>query len=180
MSGFAEVLKHGLIADSKYFDYCTYTAFEQLKWEKVVEGSVSIKGDIVAQDPNEKGVRKLLNFGHTVGHALESLRLEQGQPILHGYGVIAGMIIESKISFDQGLINDHYFNKIVDALDKLYERLPIAASDIPVMIEKMQNDKKNHTSDINFTLLEGIGKGLFNQTASAESITSAIKWYAGL
>lgn len=177
MSGFAEVLKHGLIADSKYFDYCTYTDFDKLKWEKVVEGSVKIKGDIVAQDPNEKGVRKLLNFGHTIGHAIESLRLEQGSPILHGFGVIAGMIIETRISHQHGLINDHYFEKIVSALDKLYGRITISRNEIPALLEKMRNDKKNNNDQINFTLLEGIGKGIFNQSATEEEITSAIEWY---
>ncbi|CAG5076845.1 3-dehydroquinate synthase [Parvicella tangerina] len=178
MSGFAEVLKHGLVADSKYFDYCTYTPFEELKWEKIVEGSVRIKGEIVAEDPFEKGRRKLLNFGHTIGHALESLRLEQGNPILHGFGVVAGMLVETKISFDKGLINDHYFNKIVNALDQLYDRITITSNDIPFMIERMKNDKKNHNDSINFTLLEGIGKGIFNQSASEEEIQRAIQWYS--
>ena len=177
MSGFAEVLKHGLIADSKYFDYCTYTDFDKLKWEKVVEGSVQIKGEIVAQDPEEKGMRKLLNFGHTIGHALESQRLEQGQPILHGFGVIAGMIIETRISFQKGMINEHYCKKIVTALDKLYDRLEISEQDIQPMIERMKNDKKNHNDEINFTLLESIGKGVFNQTATVEEIQDSIKWY---
>lgn len=177
MSGFAEVLKHGLIADSKYFDYCTYTDFDKLKWEKVVEGSIKIKGEIVAQDPHEKGLRKLLNFGHTIGHSIESLRLEQGNPILHGFGVVAGMIIESRISHERGMINDHYFEKIVAALDKLYSRIPIDKDEIPLLIEKMRNDKKNNTDEINFTLLEGIGKGIHDQTASAEEIATAIEWY---
>lgn len=177
MSGFAEVLKHGLIADSKYFDYCTYTDFDKLKWEKVVEGSVKIKGDIVAQDPHEKGMRKLLNFGHTIGHAIESHRLDQGKPILHGFGVIAGMIIETRLSYNKGLVNEHYFNKIVDALDKLYNRIQIIPEDILPMLDRMKNDKKNHNDEINFTLLESIGKGVFNQTATPEEITDAISWY---
>ncbi len=178
MSGFAEVLKHGLIVDSKYFDYCTYTEFDQLKWEKVVEGSVRIKGEIVAQDPTEKGMRKLLNFGHTIGHALESHRLEQGSPILHGFGVVAGMLMETKISFDKELINAHYFEKIVNALDKLYERISISTDDVEPMLERMKNDKKNHDENINFTLLEGLGKGIFNQSATEEEIRAAIQWYS--
>ncbi|MCB9195614.1 MAG: 3-dehydroquinate synthase [Flavobacteriales bacterium] len=178
LSGFAEVLKHGLIADSKYFDYCTYTEFEKLNWEKVVEGSIRIKGEIVAQDPLERGPRKLLNFGHTIGHALESLRLEQGEPILHGFGVISGMIIETKISFDRGLINEHYFTKVINALDKLYKRVEIIPEDIPQMLERMRNDKKNNSDQINFTLLESIGKGVFNQTAKDVEIEAAIRWYS--
>lgn len=178
LSGFAEVLKHGLIADSKYFDYCTYTEFEKLNWEKVVEGSIRIKGEIVAHDPLERGPRKLLNFGHTIGHALESLRLEQGEPILHGFGVISGMMIETKISFDRGLINEHYFTKVINALDKLYKRVEIIPEDIPQMLERMRNDKKNNSDQINFTLLESIGKGVFNQTAKDVEIEAAIRWYS--
>lgn len=177
LSGFAEVIKHGLIADSKYFDYCTYTTFDKLKWEKIVEGSVRIKGDIVAKDPKEKAERKLLNFGHTIGHAIESTKLEQGQPVLHGFAVVAGMIMESKLSFDKGLINDHYFNKIVQTLDQIYQRLSFQRSDIPTFINRMKNDKKNHDDNINFTLLEGIGKGIFNQTASEEEIEKVLNWY---
>lgn len=177
MSGFAEVLKHGLIADSKYFDYCTYTDFDKLKWEKVVQGSIRIKEGIVVQDPNEKGTRKLLNFGHTIGHAIESLRLEQGKPVLHGFAVVAGMLIETKIAFEKEMINEHYFTKITNALDKLYERITISDQEIPLFIDKMKNDKKNNNDQINFTLLDGLGSAIYDQTASDEEIKMAIKWY---
>lgn len=177
MSGFAEVLKHGLIADSKYFDYCTYTDFDKLKWEKVVQGSIRIKEGIVVQDPNEKGTRKLLNFGHTIGHAIESLRLEQGKPVLHGFAVVAGMLIETKIAFEKGMINEHYFTKITNALDKLYERITISDQEIPLFIDKMKNDKKNNNDQINFTLLDGLGSAIYDQTASDKEIKMAIKWY---
>lgn len=177
MSGFAEVLKHGLIADSKYFDYCTYTDFDKLKWEKVVQGSIRIKEHIVSQDPYEKGLRKLLNFGHTVGHALESVRLEKGAPILHGFAVVAGMLIEAKMAFEKEMINEHYFTKLTNALDKLYERITISDEEIPLFIDKMKNDKKNNDNQINFTLLNGLGSGIHDQTASNEEIIAAIKWY---
>lgn len=177
MSGFAEVIKHGLIADSKYFDYCTYTNFDQLNWTKVIEGSIRIKGDIVKRDPREKGERKLLNFGHTIGHAIETMKLSSGEPILHGYGVAAGMIIESKISHSLELINDHYFSKIEASIDRLFPRVKMGNQDIERLLENMKHDKKNNSEAINFTLLEGIGKGIYDQQIDANIVKNALEWY---
>lgn len=179
LSGFAEVIKHGLIADEKYWRYCVGTPYAELKWSKVVKGSIEIKGGIVERDPEEKGERRLLNFGHTIGHAIESLRLEQQKPIHHGFVVAAGMIMEAHISMQKGLLNQVSFDKIVSKIDVLFKRIAVAQHEIPSLLEKMLNDKKNTSAEINFTLLKEIGEGIFNQTASKEEIGKAIEFYIG-
>lgn len=178
LSGFAEVIKHGLIADEKYWRYCIGTPYAELKWSKVVKGSIEIKGGIVERDPEEKGERKLLNFGHTIGHAIESLRLEK-KPILHGYGVAAGMIMEAHISLQKGLLNEDSFNKIQDKINGLFPKIAFSNAEFPALLDIMKNDKKNNSNEINFTLLEEIGKGIFNQTASKDEIIKAMEFYIG-
>ena len=177
LSGFAEVVKHGLVADEKYWRYCTGTPYEELKWTKVVNGSIDIKGGIVARDPEEKGERKLLNFGHTIGHAIESLRLEQGKPILHGFGVAAGMIMEANISMQKGLLSKESYEKIEQKINSLFPKIKFLKSEFPELLEIMKNDKKNNSDEINFTLLEEIGKGIVNQSASKEEIEKAMGSY---
>ena len=174
LSGFAEVVKHGLINDKKYFDYCTSTPFENLDWNKVVKGSVAIKSNIVKADPEERGVRKFLNFGHTIGHAIESHYLEIGNPILHGFAVAKGMILEAKLSVEAGLLSEDEFLHIESTLTNLFPKIAVKENDISSIIQKMKNDKKNHSDAINFTFLQSIGKAVYNQTASEESIAKIL------
>lgn len=178
LSGFAEVIKHGLIADEKYWRYCLGTPYTELKWNKVVKGSIEIKSGIVSRDPEEQGERKLLNFGHTIGHAIESLRLEQ-KPILHGFGVAAGMIMEAHISMQKGLLTEESFKKIQEKISTLFPKVVISKTEVPALLDIMKNDKKNNSDEINFTLLEEIGKGVFNQTASTDEIRKSLEYYIG-
>jgi 3-dehydroquinate synthase len=174
LSGFAEVIKHGLINDQKYYEYCTSTPFEKLDWNKVVKGSVSIKSNIVKADPEEKGIRKFLNFGHTIGHAIESYHLEKGTPILHGFAVAKGMVVEAYLSVQAGLLSESEFKQIENTLTQLFPKVSIAENEIPGLIQKMKNDKKNQSDTINFTFLQSIGKAMYNQTASEDLIAKAL------
>ena len=97
-SGFAEVVKHALIADKNLWNKLSSTPFENLVWEEIIAISVQIKNKIVREDPWENGERKKLNFGHTFGHAIESYYLEKGTPILHGEAVFMGIILETDLS----------------------------------------------------------------------------------
>jgi len=180
VSGFAEVLKHGLITDKKYWDYCTETTWEDLDWKKVVEGSIDIKSKIVNEDPFEKGVRRLLNFGHTIGHAIESTFLENLNPLLHGYAVAAGMICEAHLSFQKDMLSEEDLNSIVKVLNEIYPKIVLDKEDTKALLPKMKNDKKNISDEINFSLLNGIGKATYNCTASAEQISTAISYYKAL
>lgn len=180
IAGFAEVLKHGLIDDVDYWQYCSTTSFENLDWEKVIAKSIAIKSIIVAKDPDEKGERKLLNFGHTVGHAIESLYLENVMPILHGNAIAIGMICESFISFKNNLLNEKELQVISDRLIRIFPKVDIQTHQFRDIITRMKNDKKNNSSEINFTLLERIGNGIPNQSSNMSYILASLEYYTGL
>jgi 3-dehydroquinate synthase len=106
LSGFAEVIKHYLIADKKGFKNLAAKKTLPVDWNKIIVHSVKIKSKITESDPNEKGMRKALNFGHTIGHAIESTFLQDGVSTLpHGEAVAAGMICESFLSSEKKLLD---------------------------------------------------------------------------
>lgn len=179
LSGFAEVLKHGLIADSNYWNDCTQVNFDSLNWNEIIKKSISIKEQIVLSDPLEKGDRKKLNFGHTIGHAVESYFLSKNTPILHGYAVAAGMLCESYIALKKGVLSKEAFDLIELNLLKIYEKLSFNIDAFAEMIEYMKQDKKNNDASINLTLLMGIGNAFINQSANENEIRDAFNFYCG-
>ena len=173
LSGYAEMLKHGLISDEESWAELLRFDLDDLDFNKLgtlVAKSVAVKERIVEADPTERGLRKALNLGHTAGHALESLAMEEGRTVLHGYAVAWGLICElylsavlldfpkDKLRQTVQFIKEHYGNFTFDC--KKYERL----------FEFMKHDKKNEGDNINFTLLGGIGDIRINQQASKEDI----------
>jgi 3-dehydroquinate synthase len=179
ISGFGEMIKHGLIADKTYFEKVTSKQpadFSQEELIDLIARSCEIKKEIVENDETEKGNRKLLNFGHTIGHAVESLSLETEASLLHGEAVSIGMIAEAKISALQNLISEEDVQKIEEALNKT--GLPTSTSNLQTntVLEKMQTDKKNERGQINFTLLSSIGSAVINQHVSDETTVQAIEF----
>lgn len=171
LSGFAEIIKHGLIANRKYFQMVTMKKPEDFSHEelvKIISDSCEIKAQIIQNDETETGERKLLNFGHTVGHAIEALSLATENPLLHGEAVSIGMIAEAKISQLLNMITENDMQLIKNSLENA--NLPtslrdheVAKQSITNIINKMQSDKKNERTKINFTLLSTIGKAVINQ-----------------
>lgn len=180
ISGFAEVLKHGLIKDKEYWKYCTETEFEKLDWDNVIFNSIRIKKTVVENDPNEKGERKLLNFGHTIGHAIETFMMNKSTPILHGEAVAVGMICESYISSKTTSLPQVDLEETTKEILRLFPKVKLEKASFNDLIQLMKNDKKNTSEDINFTLLKTIGEGVFNQHCSTELIKEALSYYIGL
>lgn len=175
-SGYAEMLKHGLISTVEawaallQFDLA---APDYALLGRLLAESVQVKEDIVAQDPLEQGLRKALNLGHTVGHAIESLLLER-QPILHGYAVAYGLVAELYLcSVQRGFPTDR-LRQTVAYIRRYYGTPNITCDDYPQLVELMHHDKKNTGTDINVTLLSDIGKIEINQIASDEAIRQAL------
>jgi 3-dehydroquinate synthase len=137
---------------------------------------VKVKQRIVEEDPTEKGIRKALNLGHTVGHAFEALAMKR-RPILHGYAVAYGMVCELYLSVMKTGFPTDKMRQTVNYISSHYGRMPIACDDYPELIELMTHDKKNTAGSINFTLLGDIGDIRINQMASAEEITEALDFY---
>jgi 3-dehydroquinate synthase len=182
LSGYAEMLKHGLINDDvKHLAELLNFDFEHIdysKLQRLVGHSVSIKEGIVAIDPHEKGARKALNFGHTVGHAFESFALYKGKPVLHGYAVAWGMVCELYLSAAKMDFPKDKLHQITDFIRHHYGSLVITCDDYDRLYKYMTHDKKNvYARGINFTLLHDVGDIRINQTANRETINSMLDFY---
>lgn len=176
-SGYAEMLKHDLISDNKHWAELVGFKLAQpdlAQLQRMVAESIKVKERIVTEDPHEHGIRKALNLGHTVGHALESFAMKHGRPVLHGYAVAYGMVCELYLSARKtGFPTDKMHQTVRFILDH-YGRLPYTCYDYPELLELMRHDKKNTSGIINFTLLGGIGDIRINQTATKEEIEEAL------
>lgn len=179
LSGYAEALKHALIKDANYWKALKKGMLSDANnWTNLITSSINIKNDIVLVDPTEKNERKLLNFGHTIGHAIESYALKNDNMLLlHGEAVAVGMLCEAYISNQVMGLSDKEFNEIEDTINKFYSHFDFDAADFHSLIELMRNDKKNNGGEINFTLISEIGKGHINQHVDIEHILNALTYY---
>lgn len=176
-SGYAEMLKHGLISDNKHWAELVGFNLAQpdlAQLQRMVAESIKVKERIVTEDPHEHGIRKALNLGHTVGHALESFAMKHGRPVLHGYAVAYGMVCELYLSARKTDFPTDKMHQTVRFILDHYGRLPYTCDDYPELLELMRHDKKNTLGIINFTLLGGIGDIRINQTATKEEIEEAL------
>ena len=177
-AGYAEVLKHWLVADAEAFDKNRRLGWLTDDWEPIIRESVALKQRIVAADPLEAGPRKLLNFGHTVGHALESYLLGQpGREVLHGEAVAVGLICESWLSVQRGLLEASELDKIETFVLSVFEKVNFVALETAAMAEFAAQDKKNAAGVINCTLLQGVGHGVYNQPVSLAELAESLHYY---
>jgi 3-dehydroquinate synthase len=178
ISAFGEIIKQGVISGREYFDLVTKREpeeFSEKELLKIIKQSVKIKSVVVKKDPEEKNFRKVLNFGHTIGHAVESLSLKTDQPLLHGEAVAIGMVSESRLSQLMGLLSKKDLEAIEKGINKagLPTRIKnFSAGDIFLTIF---SDKKNISKKIFWSLPERIGKVNINVEAPKELIIKAIK-----
>lgn len=181
LSGFAEMLKHGLIYDANYWNTLkNITDFTTVNLDELIKQSIEIKNTIVLEDLTENGIRKSLNFGHTLGHAIESYCLENETitTLLHGEAIAIGMILESFISKEKKLLSENDYQEIKYYLKEIYTKMEFSEAAIPKIIELLKFDKKNEFGNIQFALIEGIGKSKINETCTNEIIYKAFEDYA--
>ncbi len=179
-SGYAEMLKHGLISTEAMLS--ELLSFDLARPDlnllsRMLADSVAVKERIVEQDPHERGIRKALNVGHTVGHAMETWAMRRGKPILHGYAVAFGMVAELYLSTVKAGFPIDKMRQTVSFIRENYGTLPIVCDDYEELIELMTHDKKNVANEINFTLLNSIGGIKINQTASESEIREALDFF---
>lgn len=177
ISGFAEMLKHGLIADQLHWK--NLIELKEITPENIapyIKDSMLIKQNIVEQDFYEKNSRKILNFGHTIGHAVESLYLKAGNPISHGEAVAIGMICEARLSFVENIISEEVSNAIISNIKRYFQHRAVIFNNNEIFA-LMINDKKNKNSKIQFSLVDKIGSCLYNRECSKENILDAIDYY---
>ena len=177
-SGFAEIIKHCLIRDEKEWSAIRQQSFEELDLSKLIAHSVAIKEAVVLEDPKEAGLRKILNFGHTLGHAIETYLLDKGKrKILHGEAIAIGMIVEAFISHQRDLISLQELEEIESYLFENYGRVKLHTEEISKIIALTAQDKKNKGKEIRFSLLTGIGDCGYDIPVSASEMKKAIQYY---
>ena len=176
-SGFAEIIKHGLIYDLNYWKEIRMNLFSEItNWQYLIKKSVFLKADVIEKDPYESGLRKILNFGHTLGHGIESWYLDTEKDLLHGEAIAAGMIMEAKIALDLGLIKEKYFKEVVNYIDQVFDRITLFPP-FDKIKSLLRQDKKNHGSTIMFSLINGPGSCLFDIKVNDTQIEDAINFY---
>lgn len=177
-SGFAEIIKHALIVDPQYFE--TIQKLESITEEScsaLIDRSQQIKTAIVELDPFESGERKKLNFGHTIGHAIESYFLEQKRAIPHGFAIAAGMICETYLSVKILSLSRESQQLIEQLIYKLYSKLEFDKAEIKHIVEKISQDKKSEKGTPKFVLLSSVGKAVIDQNVSNELIQESLEYY---
>jgi len=181
LSGYAEALKHALIVDAQYWEQLKEGMLSNAdNWYNLICKSIEIKNQIVKKDPNEKNERKLLNFGHTVGHAIESYSLENDMlPLFHGESVAVGMICEAYISHQKMELSKKELDNICNTLLNFYSPYMLSG-EFHQYVELMKHDKKNENSEINFTLLNAIGEGVVNCEVEVDLILESLSFYISL
>lgn len=177
-SGFAEAIKHCLIYDREEWYKLNQNSLDQQPWKNLVNRSVKIKSSIVEQDPLEKGLRKILNFGHTIGHALESFFLETaGNIVLHGEAIAAGMICEIFLSEELTGLDKKESFQALEFIFNTYGKLSFDKKDIPRIAELTQQDKKNESGELRFSLINRIGQASYNIPVTAEQVANVLDRY---
>lgn len=180
-SGYAEIIKHCLIADAEKWVEIVDTPYEHLDWQGLAQHSVAIKSRITETDPLEKGLRKILNFGHTIGHAVESYFLPiYGKKLLHGEAIAIGMIAEAYLAQQRGFLTVFELEHINSYLIKIYGKVQISDFDLELILPFALQDKKNESNTILCTLLEKVGKANFNQEITLEDIQAGLLYYTQL
>ena len=178
-SGFAEMLKHGLIRDAAYWEELACLKPAQVTRQHIYQ-SVRLKNEVVQQDPGERNLRKILNFGHTLGHAIESCFLDSrpAEPLLHGEAIAIGMILEAYLSVATCGLPFSDCEAVKAAILAQFPRVSIPEEERKEISSLLVHDKKNTHGRIYFSLLEGIGKACFNKEVSPALISQAFDYYA--
>ena len=179
-SGLAEMLKHGLIFDKLYWDKLkNLNDLNTDDLDVLIKQSIEIKNEIVSKDLKENGIRKALNFGHTLGHAIESyfLESEDEKQLLHGEAIAIGMILESHLSYQSNLITKEDFAEIKYIITDVFEKIQFNESDILKIMNLLVFDKKNEFGNVQFTLLNKIGESKINQIVDESFILLAFEDY---
>jgi len=176
-SGTAEIIKYGLTYD--------YSLFEQIKKDKynninkLIFRSVEIKNEVVLEDPREKYLRKILNFGHTLGHAIESFYLESEdkKSLTHGEAIAIGMICESYMSSNLLNLSIEKVDEIKETILSIYNKIEIQKEDFSAILEYLKHDKKNVNGQINFVLLNDFENYKIDCIVPEKLIIQSLEYY---
>ena len=181
-SGFAEVTKHALIMDKELWKLLGDRKFTEIEeWNKIIMRSAKDKIDIVRYDKTEHGIRKILNFGHTIGHAIETFSFQNDNDfLLHGEAVAIGMICELYISSKVTRLPKNEMEEVIEYITSLFKHYPLRSGNFDLILDIIKHDKKNSGDKFNFTLLTTIGNSMINQEVDAKLILESLRFYQSL
>jgi 3-dehydroquinate synthase len=176
-SGFAEIVKHILISDKNNWESIRKKSLKEQDWESLIDHSVLFKAKVTSEDPKEKGLRKILNAGHTIGHALETYFISHQQPVLHGEAIAIGLIAEGFIAYQKSLLKKTELDEIVGFILSIYDKLELTTDQIDAISDLVIQDKKNKGNKILCVLLDGIGKARWDVEISPKEVKDALSFY---
>jgi 3-dehydroquinate synthase len=179
-SGFAEIIKHCLISDKTMWKKISTRTLAEQNWDELARHSVEFKARITTEDPKEKGLRKILNAGHTIGHAVESHLLGTGHRILHGEAIAIGLIAEASIAQERHLVTIDELTAITRYILGIFGKVSLTEAQIESSAQLALQDKKNRGNKILCVLLDGIGKARWDEEISLNDIKKALAYYAAL
>ena len=185
VSGFAEILKHGLInskSDEYFYECLKVEKLEHQYIKHLIDESIKIKTQVTIEDAEEKGLRKVLNYGHTLGHAIESYRmtLEPSKHLLHGEAIAVGLVLETFISYKIHGFSKHILNKLKHFIHQFYKTQSFSLQEQKTIIDLMKYDKKNIKNQVNFVLLKDIGQPILDCQVDNALIEEAFEYYSDL
>ncbi|MBP2832655.1 3-dehydroquinate synthase [Aquimarina sp. U1-2] len=182
-SGFSEMLKHGLIQDKEYWEKLSdLSQLELDDLDQLIYDSIVIKNTIVSKDPTEQNIRKYLNFGHTLGHAIESFYLTHPETptLLHGEAIAIGMIMETYISSKLLAVTSEDLQFVSAVILATFPKVEIPAEDHEKIIALLVHDKKNERGNVLFVLLNTIGEAQYDCKVPHELLHKAFEYYNAL
>lgn len=180
LSGWAEVVKHGILSGGKAWTQVQQSipnTKDHQTWLSILEWNIKVKSRIVNADFEEKGQRKLLNLGHTIGHALESLYLDQSKPIPHGWAVAWGLVLETALAIQlspQANATTELHQQIKGIVEGLYSPIQFTKNDIPALMNYIKADKKNQQENLLFSMAFAPGDCAYNIAVSPEAVMQVL------
>ncbi len=181
-AGFAEIIKHSIIYEKHYWEELSNQQFDEIKeWKELIDWSVEVKNYFVTEDPLDTGFRKVLNFGHTIGHAIETFSLQNDQEfLLHGEAIAIGLICELYLSSKITCLPKNEMDEVIHYITLHFKHYPLRSGNYDLILDIMKHDKKNTGNNYNFTLLTSIGNSMINQEVDIKLILESLRFYQSL
>lgn len=179
-SGYAEVIKHTLISDKAMWQQISKKSLQKQDWDGLLKHSVTFKAHVTTEDPKEKGLRKILNAGHTIGHAVESYLLASGNRILHGEAIALGIVAEGFIAHQRNMLTAEDFTSITNYILSVYGKVNLGDKQIEEAAQLTVQDKKNKGNKILCVLQDGIGRARWDCEISLDEVKRALAFYQSL
>lgn len=183
LSGYSEMIKHSLIYSSSNWKTIQQLDVKNIDYKllnTLITKSIFIKNEFVKSDPREKNIRKALNFGHTIGHAIESYLIDKETPVSHGKAVAYGMLCESYLSYKKMGLQRSDLDQIAKFITAIYGAITIPDNQYDYLYELMTHDKKNEDTKILFTLISAIGTVEINKLCPQEDVYASLDYLGSL